>query len=569
MLFHDLILYGLFLAFLLLLTKPLGVYLYRIFLSDKALPSFLITIENIIGKFCGIKLSKEQTAKQYALSILVFSFICFLFVFLILVFQGVLPLNPQNVKQMPLAQSINTAVSFMTNTNWQSYAGESSVSYFSQMVGLSVQNFLSAAVGLCVAIVFMRAIVRDQKKTLGNFWQDLIKSTIYVFLPVSILLAVVYIIQGIPQNFLHCIHTLGFGEGGQLIPQGPIASQEAIKSLGTNGGGFFNANSAHPYENPTILTSFLQSLSIFLIPAALTYTFGRALKKQAQGWFIFIIMSILFIIGLMVMTLSELYGANIYQHLPIADLYHQSHHIANFEGKEVRFGIGNSVLYNNVSTAASDGGVNSMLDSFTPMGAMVAMINMSLGEIIFGGVGAGFYGFMLFFILSVFIGSLMIGRIPEVFGKRLAAIEMRWVIIALLASPCGVLIFSSLTFLFGFQIGNLTNSGAHGFSEVLYAFISASNNNGSSFSGLNANTIWFNLTTSIAMLIGRFGTILPVIALAGILVLKPTKKAKDTIELSTISPVFGVLVIMCILVIGGLTIFPALALGPIADQLSI
>ncbi|PLR00969.1 potassium-transporting ATPase subunit KdpA, partial [Francisella tularensis subsp. holarctica] len=513
---------------------------------------------------------KEQTAKAYFFSLVSFSVMAFIFVLVILLLQGILPLNPQEIKGMSFPQALNTAVSFITNTNWQSYSGETGVSYFAQMLALAVQNFVSAAVGLCVAIALIRSVARHETATIGNFWNDLGKGVFWILLPISIVIAIVYIFQGVPQNvmaYLH-VHTLAGTE--QIIPQGPIASQEAIKSLGTNGGGFFNANSAHPYENPTVITNYIQMVSIFAIAAALTYTFGKWVGNTKQGWLIFGVMLVLFIISLVVMTISELHGLDFLHSKDIQDIYGQVGHLSNMEGKESRFGVFYSTLYNTVSTSASDGGVNSVLDSYSPLAGMMAMLNMAIGEVIFGGVGAGFYGFFMFLMLAVFIGSLMIGRAPSFLGKRIEANDMKWTMFALLIFPCCVLVFTGLAAVIPSVHQTLTNSGAHGFSEILYAYISGANNNGSAFAGLSANTNYLNITIALSMLIGRFGVIFAVIMLAGSLVKKKRSLQMSEISsLDTTSFIFAILVFFTILLIGGLTIFPALGLGPILDQLNL
>ena len=379
-----------------------------------------------------------------------------------------------------------------------------------------------------------------------------------------------YIFQGVPQNILAYLHVHTLAGAEQIIPQGPVASQEAIKSLGTNGGGFFNANSAHPYENPTLITNYIQMVSIFAIAAALTYTFGKWVGNTKQGWMVFAVMLVLFVISLLIMTFSELHGLDFLHNKHIQDIYGQVGHLSNMEGKETRFGIFNSTLYNTVPTSASDGGVNSVVDSYSAIGGMMAMLNMAIGEVIFGGVGAGFYGFFMFLMLAVFIGSLMIGRAPSFLGKRIEANDMKWTMFALLISPCCVLVFTGLAAIIPSVHQALTNSGAHGFSEILYAYISGSNNNGSAFAGLSANTSYLNITIGLSMLIGRFGVIFTVIMLAGSLVKKKRGSQMSEISsLDTTSIIFSVLVLFTILIIGGLTIFPALSLGPILDQLNL
>ncbi|MED7789129.1 potassium-transporting ATPase subunit KdpA [Francisella sp. 19X1-34] len=567
----NFIIFVIFIVIIALLTKPLGSYIFKVFNNEKTnLDWFARPFQRLYLLFLGESSRKEQTAKAYFFSLLSFSIMAFIFVFLILVLQGVFPLNPQEIKSMSLSQAFNTAISFVTNTNWQSYSGETGVSYFSQMIALGVQNFASAAVGLSVAIALIRSIARHETATVGNFWNDLGKGIFWILLPISIVIAVVYVFQGVPQNIMAYLHVHTLAGSEQIIPQGPVASQEAIKSLGTNGGGFFGANSAHPYENPTLITNYIQMVSIFAIPAALTYTFGKWVGNTKQGWTIFGVMLVLFIISLLIMTISELHGLDFLDSKHIQDIYGQVGHLSNMEGKETRFGIFNSTLYNTVSTSASDGGVNSVIDSYSAIGGMMAMLNMAIGEVVFGGIGAGFYGFFMFLMLAVFIGSLMIGRAPSFLGKRIEANDMKWTMLALLVSPCCVLVFTGLASVIPSVHASLTNSGAHGFSEILYAYISGANNNGSSFAGLAANTNYLNITIALSMFIGRFGIIFAVLMLAGSLVKK--KRSLQICEISsldTTSIIFSILVLFTILIIGGLTIFPALGLGPILDQLNL
>ena len=568
--YHNIWLFVIFVALITLITKPLGLYIYQVYHGRKTwLDWFASPLERGYGKLLGINLKKEQTAKAYLISLLVFSCCALVVVFLILMLQGSLPLNPEHIQNMSWHQAFNTAASFVSNTNWQSYAGETAVSYFSQMVALAVQNFVSGAVGISVAVALFRAISRSDESTIGNFWSDLAKAIFWILLPLSIVIALIYVFQGVPQNLMAYIHAHTLAGTEQIIPQGPIASQEAIKSLGTNGGGIFNANSAHPYENPTSLTNFIQMLSIFAIGSALTYSFGKWVGNTKQGWFVLAVMGVLFITSLSIMTYAELKGMPSPNNISMTDLYGQTGHIANMEGKEMRFGIFQSTLYNTVSIAASDGGVNSMLDSYTPIGGAAALVNMALGEIIIGGVGTGMYGFLLFMLLSVFIASLMVGRIPSILGKRIEGTQMKWVMLGLLISPCCVLFFTALASVMPNISASLTNTGAHAFSEILYAYTSAANNNGSAFTGLNANTVFLNVTLGFAMLLGRFVTIIAVLMLAGSLVTKKRAQESEGYSLlSTTSMLFGALVVFTILIIGGLTIFPALSLGPILEYVT-
>ena len=562
-------LYIIFIVTIVVVTKVLGGYIFNVFNNKKTIVDwFALPLEYVYSRAIGINMKKEQTSKTYFMSILLFSVMSFIFVMSVLMLQGVLPLNPQHIKGMGFYQAFNTAISFVANTNWQSYSGEVDVSYFSQMITLCVQNFVSAAVGLSVAIALIRSVARHESTTVGNFWSDLGKAVFWILLPISIVVAIVYISQGVPQNILEYVHAHTLSGVTQIIPQGPVASQEAIKSLGTNGGGFFNANSAHPYENPTVLVNYIQATSIFAIAAALTYTFGKWVGNTKQGWSIFMIMMFLFVCSLMIMTISELHGAGISHSNTLHDMYGQVGHVSNMEGKETRFGIFNSTLYNTVSTSASDGGVNSVLDSYTPIGGMMAMINMALGEIIFGGVGAGFYGFFMFLMLAVFVGSLMIGRAPSFLGKRIDTFDMKWVMIGLLISPCCVLLFTGLACVVPGVRESIFNTGSHGFSEILYAYISGSNNNGSAFAGLASNTPYLNVTIALSMLIGRFAVIFAILKICGSLVTKKRSlNYSEVSSLDTSSLVFSILVLFTILIIGGLTIFPALSLGPILDQL--
>lgn len=568
---YNFILFVVFIFTLVIITKPLGTYIFKVFNNERTwLDWFAKPFQRVYLLILGESSKKEQSAKSYFFSLLSFSIMAFIFVFVVLLLQGLLPFNPQEIKGMGFSQAFNTAVSFVTNTNWQSYSGEIGVSYFSQMLALAVQNFVSAAVGLCVAIVLIRSVARHEAAKVGNFWNDLGKAIFWILLPISIIIAIVYIFEGVPQNIMAYLHVHTLAGSDQIIAQGPIASQEAIKSLGTNGGGFFNANSAHPYENPTIITNYIQMVSIFAIAAALTYTFGKWVGNTKQGWMIFAVMLVLFVISLMVMTISELHGLDFLHSKNIQDIYGQVGHLSNMEGKETRFGIFNSTLYNTVSTSASDGGVNSVMDSYSAIGGMMAMLNMAIGEVIFGGIGAGFYGFFMFLMLAVFIGSLMIGRAPSFLGKRIEANDMKWTMFALLISPCCVLVFTGLAAVIPSVHQALTNSGAHGFSEILYAYISGSNNNGSAFAGLAANTSYLNITIALSMLIGRFGVIFAVMMLAGSLVKKKRSSQMSEISsLDTTSFIFSVLVFFTIVLIGGLTIFPALSLGPILDQLNL
>ena len=488
------------------------------------------------------------------MALLLFNLIGFIFLFLVLVTQQWLPLNPQQTGNMNWHTAFNTSVSFITNTNWQSYSGETGLSYFSQMIGLTVQNFLSAATGIAVLTALIRGIKGKTTDVLGNFWVDITRSTLYILLPLSILLAVLLSGQGVIQNFDSYTHVTTLQGNTQVIPQGPAASQIAIKQLGTNGGGFFGTNSAHPFENPTPFSNFLQLLSILLIPAALTYTYGKMVKSQKQGWAIFAAMFILLGAGLFVSLYSEFHQSDVW------------HNMAYMEGKETRFGITNSVLWSTVTTAASNGSVNAMHDSLTPLSGMVAMINMMLGEVIYGGAGAGLYGIVIFIIFTVFIAGLMVGRTPEYLGKKIEAFEVKMALIAILSPSIVILLFSAIACSIPQGLSSLNNGGSHGLSEILYAFTSAAGNNGSAFAGLNASTIFYNLLIALGMLIGRFGIIIPVLAIAGSLAQKKIiPMSQGTFRTDNL--LFVGLLISIIIIVGGLTFFPALSLGPIVDHI--
>jgi len=544
-----------FVGLLIGLTPIMGNFMYKVFTGEKHLMSApLGWLERLTYRFSGVNSSEETNWKSYAFGLLLFNLIGFLFVFLLQLTQAFLPLNPTNLPNVSWHSAFNTAASFMTNTNWQGYSGETTMSYFVQMLALAVQNFVSAATGIAVLIALARGLSRKTTDKLGNFWVDLTRSTLYVLLPLSILFAVFLVGQGVIQNFdtYQTAHTL---QGAtQVIPMGPVASQESIKLLGTNGGGFFNANSAHPFENPTPLSNLLEMLAIFLIPAGLTFMYGKMVGSKRHGWTIFTVMLILFLAGLAISLYGE-YSAN-----PILG------HSALMEGKETRFGITHSVLFSVVTTDASCGAVNAMHDSLSPLAGMVAMVNMMLGEVIFGGVGAGLYGMVVFIILTVFIAGLMVGRSPEYLGKKVEAFEVTMAIIANVITSFSILLFTAWAATSALGLSSLNNAGPHGFSEILYAFDSGTGNNGSAFAGLNANTVFYNLTIGFAMLIGRFGVIIPILAIAGSMAKKKiTPVSAGTFQ--TNNWLFIVLLIGVILIVGGLTYFPALSLGPIVEHL--
>jgi potassium-transporting ATPase potassium-binding subunit len=552
---QDLVQVALFFVLLIALTPVLGNYMSKVFMVNK---HFMVPVfgwlEKLTYRFIKVNPDEETNWKSYTLHLVVFNLIGFIFLVFIQLLQAFLPMNPANLSNVSWHSAFNTSVSFMTNTNWQGYAGETTLSYFVQMIGLTVQNFLSAATGMAVLLALIRGITRKNTDKLGNFWSDITRSILYVLLPLSILFAIVLVSQGVIQNFktYETVQTLQGAQ--QIIPMGPAASQIAIKQLGTNGGGFFCANSSHPFENPTPFSNFLEMLAILLIPAALTFTYGKMVGSSHQGWTVFIVMMILLIVGLSIALKAE-YSANaVFGHLPL------------MEGKETRFGITNSVLWSAITSAASNGSVNAMHDSLSPIAGMIALLNIVLGEIIFGGVGAGLYGMVIFIILTVFIAGLMVGRTPEYLGKKIEAFEVQMAMIAILSTSFAILLFTAWASVSRAGLSGLNNAGPHGFTEILYAFSSAAGNNGSAFAGLNANTIFYNLTLGIGMLIGRFGYIIPVLAIAGNMAGKKiTPLSAGTFH--TDNWLFICLLIGVILIVGGLIFFPALSLGPIMENL--
>lgn len=545
-----------YLVLLMVLAQPLGRGLAAL-VADK--PVFA-RLEAPLWRLLGAQHS-EMRWPHYLLAILLFNALGFVVLLAILLMQGALPLNPQQLPGLSWHLALNTAVSFVTNTNWQSYSGESTLSYFSQMVGLTVQNFLSAATGIAVAFALIRGFANRSAATLGNAWRDLTRITLYVLLPISLLVALFFVSQGSIQNFApyHSFTTL---EGvQQTLSMGPVASQEAIKMLGTNGGGFFNANSSHPFENPTVLTNLVQMLSIFLIPAALCFAFGESVRDRRQGHMLLWAMTLMFVAAVSVVMWAELQGNPHFLQLGADSA-------VNMEGKETRFGILNSSLFAVITTAASCGAVNAMHDSFTALGGMVPMWLMQLGEVVFGGVGAGLYGMLLFVLLAVFIAGLMIGRTPEFLGKKIDVWEMKMTALAILVTPALVLIGTALAMMTDAGRSAMANPGIHGFSEVLYAVSSAANNNGSAFAGLSANTPFWNLLLAVCMLLGRFGIIIPVMAIAGAMAVKKVQPVGNG-TLPTHGPLFIGLLIGTVLLVGALTFIPALALGPVAEHLQL
>ena len=568
---------ALYFLVLLALTKPLGLYMNRVFQGERTFVHRLLRpFEVAIYKLCGIDETAEQHWTRYAGGILLFSVATLLVTYAVQRLQQWLPWNPQGLGPISPDSSFNTAMSFTTNTNWQSYVPETTMSYLSQMVGLATHNFFSAAVGLAAGIAVIRGFARHSVKTVGNFWVDLTRSLVYVLLPVSILGALLLVSQGVIQNLAPYTRIATLEGGTQTIAQGPTASQEVIKMLGINGGGFFNANSAHLYENPTPLSNFLQIVLIFLIPAGLTYAFGKMVRDTRQGWAIFAAMSILFLAGVFVTYPAEQGGNPNLSKLGIESAPTASQPGGNMEGKEVRFGIANSALFAVITTDASCGAVSSMHDSFTPLGGMIPLLNIQLGEIIFGGVGSGLYGMLLFAVLSVFIAGLMVGRTPEYLCKKIEQKEVKMAMLSVLVAALSILGFSAFGSVAHFPkdsyinppgptTANLSNNGPHGFSQVLYAYSSSTGNNGSAFAGINANTPFFNTTIGLAMFAGRFLMMIPLLAMAGSLAAKK-RIAVSAGTFPTHSPLFVVLLVGVVLIVGALTYFPALSLGPIVEH---
>ena len=557
--------FPLFVVVLLLSVKPLGLYMARVYQGERTFLSPVIApVERFVFKVAGLKPDDEMTWKTYALMVLAFNLVGFFFLYLLLRLQHVLPLNPQALGSVSPELSFNTAVSFVTNTNWQSYSGETTLSNFSQMLGLGVQNFLSAATGMAVLIALIRGLTRHTTHKLGSFWVDLTRSTLYILLPMSILLAVLLVSQGVVQSFgaNTTIQTLDHTSGvvSQTIPLGPAASQVAIKQLGTNGGGFFNVNSAHPFENPTPFSNFLEMLSILIIPAALTYTFGKMVGDTRQGWALLAAMTLVFILMAGIAIRAESQGNPAFTSMGI------DQSAGNMEGKEVRFGFVNSALWATVTTAASNGSVNAMHDSFTPLGGLVPMWMMMLGEVIFGGVGSGLYGMLAFVVIAVFVAGLMVGRTPEYLGKKIEIHEMKMAAIIVLIPVVTILFGTAIAVASSSGKASIFNAGPQGFSEVLYAFASAGNNNGSAFAGLGANTAFYNIALGIAMLIARYALIVPVLSMAGSLSQKKIVPASSG-TLPSHTPLFIGWLIGVIIIVGALSYVPALALGPIIQQL--
>lgn len=552
----------LFIALVAALARPLGGYMTRLFNGERTLLSPLLgPVERGLYRLAGVNAKAEQHWVTYAVAMLLFNAAGLLLHYAMQRLQGVLPFNPNGMAGVPADLAFNTAVSFVTNTNWQNYGGESTMSHFVQMAGLTVQNFVSAATGIALAVALVRGFTRSGVRTVGNFWTDLTRGTLYLLLPLSLIYALFLVWQGVPQTLAGAVDATTLEGARQTIALGPVASQEAIKMLGTNGGGFFNANSAHPFENPNALTNLVQMLSIFAIGAGLTNLFGRMAGDERQGWAILAAMGLLFLIGVAVVYWAEAQGNPAFAALGLDSA------AGNMEGKETRFGIAMSALFAAVTTAASCGAVNAMHDSFMPLGGMVPMVNMMLGEIIVGGVGAGLYGMLLFAVITMFVAGLMVGRTPEYLGKKLDAKEVKMTMLAVLCLPLMMLGGTAFAVVLDTGTASLANAGPHGFSEALYAYVSAAANNGSAFGGLSGNTLWYNLTLAAGMLVGRFLVIVPMLAVAGSLAAK-TRSAASAGTFPTHGGLFVGLLAGVILIVGGLTFFPALALGPVAEHLA-
>lgn len=559
MILRDLLQLVLFIGLLAALSPLLGRYVHQVFSGRRTfLHPVLGSVERGVYSLSGIHPDENQTWSRYAVSLIGFSLAGFLLTFGVLLFQDKLPLNPQGFPGLSWDLALNTAVSFLTNTNWQSYGGETTMSHFSQMVALTYQNFVSAAVGIAVCAAVVRGIARNESSSIGNFWSDLVRITLYVLLPLSIIGALIMLWQGMVQNFDAGVTATTLEGGKQFIATGPVASQIAIKLLGTNGGGFFNVNAAHPFENPTALASFLQSFYILIIPSALVFFLGDAAGSRRHAWTVWAVMLALFIGGVLWIYFSELHGTHLLQQIAGGA-------VPNMEGKEVRFGVFGTSLFATATTDASCGAVNAMHDSLTPLGGMLVLFNMLLGEIIYGGVGSGLYGMILFILLTVFIAGLMVGRTPDYLGKRIEGREITWCMVALLACATPILCFSAVAAVSSWGTGALNNAGAHGLSEILYAFTSGAQNNGSAFAGLSANVPVWNVLLALAMFIGRFGVMLSMLVVAGSLAARKKRPISDS-SFPVEGPTFGLLLLGIIFIVGALTYLPALSLGPIVEQ---
>jgi K+-transporting ATPase ATPase A chain len=559
---------GLFFIIVALISVPLGLYMARVFNDERTfMDPVLKPLERLIYRVCGIHPATEMTWFEYAISMLLFSMVGMLVLYAMERLQQLLPFNPQGMGAVAPDLAFNTAASFTTNTNWQAYGGESTMSYLTQMAGLAFHNFVSAAAGIAIAIAVIRGFVRKTAKTIGNFWFDLTRAILWVLLPISIVFALVLVWQGVPQNLNAYTHATTLEGAAQVIAQGPVASQEIIKELGTNGGGFFNANSAHPFENPTPLTNLLELIAIFAIGAALTHTFGKMVGDRRQGWALFATMSLLFFMGVTPAIWAEQRGNAQFTAMGLDQHPSTTQSGGNMEGKEVRYGIVNSALWATVTTDTSCGAVNSMHDSYTPLGGLVPLVNMQIGEIIFGGVGSGLYGMLVMAVLSVFIAGLMVGRTPEYLGKKIEAREMKLAMLFILIFPAVILLPAGVAIVTKAGLAGISNPGPHGFSQVLYAYTEASANNGSAFGGLNANAPFYNFTLAFVMLFGRFMMKVPILALAGSLAAKKSVPTSAG-TFPTDGPIFVILLVGVIIIVAALTFFPADALGPIVEHLS-
>jgi K+-transporting ATPase ATPase A chain len=559
---------ALYCAIIIAITKPFGGYLARVFSGERTLLSPVLgPLERGFYRLSGVDPNEEQHWLTYAFAMLMFSIVGFAVLYAIQRLQGVLPYNPQHLPAVGPDLAFNTSVSFISNTNWQSYVPETTMSYLTQMMGLTMHNFVSAATGIALAVALVRGFARRSAKSVGNFWTDLVRCTLYILLPISIVVGLFFVWQGMPQNLHAYVNATTLEGAKQTIAQGPVASQEVIKMLGTNGGGFFNANSAHPYENPNAITDLVQMILIFSIGAALTNMFGRMVGDERQGWAIFAVMGLLFLAGTATIYAAEAPGNPAFAAFHIDQAASALQAGGNMEGKEVRFGISNSALFANITTDASCGAVTSMHDSLMPLAGMIPIINIMLGEIIFGGVGSGLYGMLLFAIVAVFIAGLMVGRTPEYLGKKIEAKEVKMSMLAILILPLSILGFTALAVVLPQGLAGPENSGPHGYSEILYAYTSATGNNGSAFAGLTANTPFYNSTLGIAMLVGRFLMIIPMLAAAGSLAAKKIVPPSEG-TFPTHGALFVGLLIGVIMIVGGLTYFPALSLGPIVEHLA-
>jgi K+-transporting ATPase ATPase A chain len=568
MTFNGWIQIALFCAVVIAITRPLGGYMTRVFNGERTfLSPVLRPVERAFYGLSGVDEKSEQHWLTYAVAMLFFSVAGFVTLYALQRFQAVLPFNPQGQPAVEESPAFNTSVSFVTNTNWQSYVPEATMSYLVQMAGLTVHNFVSAATGIALALALIRGFSRRSTQTVGNFWVDLTRCTLYVLLPVSIVIALVFVWQGMPQNLHAYVDATTLEGAKQTIAQGPVASQEVIKMFGTNGGGFFNTNSAHPYENPTALTNFIQMVLIFSLGAALTNVLGRMVKDERQGWALFAAMGVLFLVGTATVYWAEAGGNPALAQFNVDAAPGALQAGGNMEGKEVRFGIANSALFTTATTDASCGAVNNMHDSLMPLGGLVPLVNIQLGEIIFGGVGSGLYGMLAFAIVAMFVAGLMVGRTPEYLGKKLEAKEVKMALLAILVLPLSILGFTAWAAVAPQGLAGLANTGPHGFSEILYAYTSATGNNGSAFAGLSANTLFYNTTLAVAMLMGRFLFVVPLMAVAGSLASKKLL-APSAGTFPTHSPLFVGLLVGVILIIGGLTFFPAVALGPVVEQVA-